>query len=156
MIPDISQVWYGAGSGLLVCMAVAGIMIGLFYGLKKDGWGKIEYYWEGALGIFAAMVISWMGAVLLRVSKMQEKWRAKISKALEDKPVSTNMNGGRFKRWCERYALFILPFITVLREGVEAIVFVGGVIFQAPATAIPLPVVVGLAAGLAVGYLLYK
>jgi high-affinity iron transporter len=137
-------------------MAVAGIMIGLFYGLKKDGWGKIEYYWEGALGIFAAMVISWMGAVLLRVSKMQEKWRAKISKALEDKPVSTNVNGGRFKRWCEKYALFILPFITVLREGVEAIVFVGGVIFQAPATAIPLPVVVGLAAGLAVGYLLYK
>jgi high-affinity iron transporter len=70
--------------------------------------------------------------------------------------VSTNVNGGRFKRWCEKYALFILPFITVLREGVEAIVFVGGVIFQAPATAIPLPVVVGLAAGLAVGYLLYK
>jgi len=60
------------------------------------------------------------------------------------------------KRWMERYAMFVLPFITVLREGVEAVVFIAGVTFSAPASAVPLPVVVGIAAGAAVGYGLYK
>jgi high-affinity iron transporter len=52
--------------------------------------------------------------------------------------------------------MFALPFITVLREGIEAIVFVAGVTFSASATAIPLAVVVGLIVGILVGYILYK
>lgn len=52
--------------------------------------------------------------------------------------------------------MFILPFITVLREGLEAVVFIAGVSFSSPASAVPLPVVIGLLAGFAVGYLLYK
>ena len=52
--------------------------------------------------------------------------------------------------------MFVLPFITALREGLEAIVFVAGVMFSAPASAVPLPVVVGLAAGFIVGYVLYR
>ncbi|MCV5111894.1 FTR1 family protein, partial [Escherichia coli] len=40
----------------------------------------------------------------------------------------------KFKAWMERYVMFILPFVTVLRECVEAIVFVAGVSFAAPAT----------------------
>ena len=57
--------------------------------------------------------------------------------------------------YSKKYALFILPFITVLREGVEAIVFVGGVGLNSKATAFPLPVVCGLIAGIAVGLFLY-
>lgn len=52
--------------------------------------------------------------------------------------------------------MFALPFVTVLREGIEAVVFIAGVTFTAPATAVPLAVVVGLAAGALVGYGLYK
>jgi high-affinity iron transporter len=52
--------------------------------------------------------------------------------------------------------MFVLPFVTVLREGLEAVVFVAGVSFSTPATSIPLPVVVGLIAGLVAGYLIYK
>ena len=90
---------------------------------------------------------------------MQEKWRVKLAKAIEA-PLGKSSEGrgrwDRFKRFAEKYAMFFLPFITVLREGIEAIVFVTGVSFSAPATAFPLPVVVGLAVGIGVGYLLYK
>lgn len=64
--------------------------------------------------------------------------------------------GHAFKRWAEKYAMFILPFITVLREGLEAVVFIAGVSFSAPATSVPLPVVIGLIAGSFVGFLIYK
>lgn len=130
-------------------------MIGAFYTLGKNNWDTTEYYWEGSFAILASVIITIIGGALLRVSRMQEKWRVKLSLAMQAK-VETGGSKGTFKRFCEKYAMFMLPFITVLREGLEAVVFVAGVSFSAPATAVPLPVFVGLAAGSAVGYLIYK
>jgi len=131
-------------------------MIGAFYGLGKDKWANTEYYWEGSFAVFASVVISVLGAALLRVSKMQEKWRVKLAKALEDKPVTAGGRRGALKRWAEKYVMFMLPFVTVLREGLEAVVFIAGVSFSSPASAVPLPVVIGLIAGSAVGFVIYK
>lgn len=98
-----------------------------------------------------------MGAALLRVSKLQEKWRVKIARAIEAKDSNRRGSaGGRFKLWLEKYAMFTLPFITVMREGLEAIVFIGGVSLGFPANAFPLPVVVGVIAGTLISFLIYK
>lgn len=104
----------------------------------------------------AAIIITILGAALLRIGKMQEKWRVKLAKALEAPVKTSGPRSGWFKRFAEKYAMFVLPFITVLREGIEAIVFIAGVTFSASATAIPLAVIVGLAVGILVGFLLYK
>lgn len=133
-----------------------GGLIGTFYALGKDRWSGTEHYWEGAFALCASFIITIVGAALLRVSKMQEKWRVKLAIAMDGKTTSGVTKKGAFKRYCEKYAMFILPFITVLREGLEAIVFVAGVSFSAPASAVPLPVIVGLAAGSFIGYILYK
>lgn len=115
---------------------------------------------------------------------MQDKWRLKLAAALEEpttiiiskerrnkkkrgessagteigeaSPTTTTSKRTWLKRFSEKYAMFVLPFITVLREGIEAIIFVAGVSFSAPASAFPLPAIVGLATGIFVGYLLYK
>lgn len=97
-----------------------------------------------------------MGAALLRVSKLQAKWRVKLAKALEAKDNKAEKASNRFKAWCEKYAMFVLPFVTILREGLEAIIFIGGVSLGLPAASIPLAVVTGLAAGLLVGLIIYK
>ena len=52
--------------------------------------------------------------------------------------------------------MFILPFVTVLREGLEAVIFAGGVSLGYPASAFPLPVFMGVLAGSTVGFLIYK
>lgn len=150
----VRQVWLGTGMGLFICLVVAGGLIGAFYNINSQSWGKSEYYYEGAFALFASIIITIVGAALLRVGKMQEKWRVKLAKALEA-PVKTNRKGC-FKQLAEKYVMLVLPFITILREGIEAIVFIAGVTFSTPATSVPLPVVVGLIAGGVVGYLLYK
>ncbi|OJZ80611.1 hypothetical protein ASPFODRAFT_212367 [Aspergillus luchuensis CBS 106.47] len=43
-----------------------------------------------------------------------------------------------------------------MREGVEAVVFVGGVSLGYPATAFPLPVFTGMLTGVTCGYLIYR
>lgn len=131
-------------------------MIGAFYGIGTDSWGSTEYIWEGVFALIASIIIALMGAALLRISKMQAKWRVKLAKALEAKDNKHAKFGNRFKAWAEKYAMFLLPFVTVLREGIEAIVFIGGVSLGVQASSIPLPTFCGLLAGCAVGFIIYK
>ncbi|ERF72149.1 hypothetical protein EPUS_02940 [Endocarpon pusillum Z07020] len=150
------QVWLGTGTGLALCIMIGAGMIGAFYGLGRNSWSGAELIWEGVFAIVASLIISVMGAALLRVSKLQAKWRVKLAKALEAKDNKTGTMRSRFKTWCERYAMFILPFITIIREGLEAVVFIGGVGLGLKASSIPLAVVCGLIAGALIGYLVYK
>lgn len=131
-------------------------MIGAFYGLGRNTWEQTEHIWEGVFALMAVVIISLMGAAILRVSKMQDKWRIKIARAMEAKDRIKGSTGGRFKQWCEKYAMFILPFVTVLREGVEAVVFIAGVSLGLPAAAFPLPVLCGLGAGCIIGFFIYR
>lgn len=146
------------GLGFFICLVVAAAVIGTFYTVGINNWSTTELYYEGAFALFASVIITVVGAALLRISKMQDKWRAKLAAALEGKDplLKSASKLAWLKRFSEKYAMFVLPFITVLREGIEAIVFVAGVSFTAPASAFPLPTVVGLLVGILVGYILYK
>ncbi|KAG7662159.1 uncharacterized protein J8A68_004287 [[Candida] subhashii] len=150
----LRQVWLGAGLGVLTCLIIGGAFIGAFYGLGNDIWGKSEELWEGIFSIIATVLISLMGIPMLRINKMKEKWRVKLAQALVKKPKNKKdrFNLGHLSK---KYALFILPFITTLREGLEAVVFVGGVGLNQPASSFPLPVIVGIICGISVGGLLY-
>ncbi|KAK7208047.1 plasma membrane iron permease [Myxozyma melibiosi] len=149
----VKHVWVGSAIGFLVCLCIGGAFIGAWYSLGRDVWGSSEDLWEGIFSIIATVIISIMGLAMLRLNKLKEKWRVKIAAAMEER----NRRGrGMFGRFTRKYAMAILPLITVLREGVEAIVFVGGVSLTAPAKAFPLPVICGMLAGSAIGYLMYK
>jgi high-affinity iron transporter len=54
-----------------------------------------------------------------------------------------------------KWALFTLPFVVVLREGLEAVVFVGGVSLGQSAKSIPIAAIVGIFCGLICGFLIY-
>lgn len=150
----VRQVWAGSIIGVFVCLVIGAGFIGAFYSLKKDIWSSSEDLWEGIFCIFATLLISVMGVAMLRINKMKEKWRVKLAQALIKAPPRGK---DRFKigYLSKKYCMFILPFITCLREGLEAVVFVGGVGINQPATSFPIPVIVGLIAGILVGWLLY-
>ena len=132
-------------------------MIGAFYALGVNKWAQTEAIWEGVFGILASIIISILGAALLRISKLQDKWRVKLAKALEKQSkTETRTSGQKLKYWSEKYAMFLLPFVTVLREGLEAVIFIGGVGLTLPATSFPLAVICGLLAGALIGVLIYK
>jgi high-affinity iron transporter len=151
----VRQVWAGSISGIVVCLIIGGAFIGVFYGLGRDIWSQSEDLWEGIFYLIATVIITIMGLALLRINKTKDKWKVKIARALVDKSKSHSTTS-RLGVWSRRYAMFILPFITTMREGVEAVAFVGGVSLSLPATEFPLPVVTGILAGLLVGYLIYR
>lgn len=131
------QVWVGGLLGLICCLLIGTVILSIFYIIGKDLWSVAEHYWEGAFSIIASLIISIMGIKVLRVNKMQEKWKAKlttlvkdsryIDRAMKHEQRSSTSFSDTLGNFSDKYSMFILPFVTTLREGMEAIVFIGGI-----------------------------
>ncbi|KZO94671.1 Ftr1 protein [Calocera viscosa TUFC12733] len=143
------QIWLGTmiGFGIAICIGAA--FIAVFYTKLQDLWAKTEDVWEGSFALIAAGLIFAMGIAFLKLEGSSAKWRVHLSHAFSKGDKDKSGRGSK-------YALMILPLITVLREGIEAIVFVGGVSLSESAKAIPLAVVVGLLCGALVAYFIYR
>ncbi|CAO3678050.1 unnamed protein product [Umbelopsis ramanniana] len=146
------QVFLGTVIGLAICLAIGGAFIAVWYTVASNLWKNSENLWEGIFSLVASVLITAMGLAMLRTERMQEKWKAKLSKSFSEEKSSSS----RFKTLSQRYAFFLLPFITILREGLEAIVFLGGVALGADGKSIPIAAIMGIICGCLVGYLLYK
>ncbi|KAK6204398.1 iron permease [Scheffersomyces amazonensis] len=165
------QIWIGGLLGLAICMLIGSIILAVFYLLGSDLWTIAEHYWEGGFSILASIIISGMGIKILRVNKMQKKWKHKLSLIIErsdyiNKAIRHGSSVGiskkefpsRFSYWSEKYAMLILPFVTTLREGLEAIVFIGGIGINENTSiwAIVNSAVTAIIIGSFVGILLYR
>ncbi|KAH7105423.1 iron permease FTR1 [Auriculariales sp. MPI-PUGE-AT-0066] len=142
------QVFLGAGLGLFIALAIGAAFLAVWFTQANNIWGQSEEVWEGVFCLIAALLIFPMALGMLKMDQSRATWRARIAKAFDK---SSTERGGRASRW----VLFMLPFITVLREGLEAVVFVGGVSLGQPAESIPIATIVGIICGLIVGYVIY-
>ncbi|CAK9784296.1 iron permease FTR1 [Cutaneotrichosporon oleaginosum] len=155
------QIWAGTFVGFFIALCIGAAFIAVFYTKLSDLWSKSEQLWEGVFSLIASILIFLMGIAFLKMDRSRIKWRYKLAAAFDHKSAKMMAESGQgpaYKKpsWTAKWSLFLLPLITLLREGLEAVVFVGGVSLGIPATSIPLPVVVGLIAGAIVGYLIYK
>ncbi|KAI0646577.1 Ftr1 protein [Trametes meyenii] len=141
-------IFAGAFLGLFLALAIGAAFIAVWFTQASDLWAKSEELWEGIFELVASLIIFVMGVSMLKMDRAKAKWRVKLQRAFSGKEVDKGAKTGK-------YVLFILPLITVLREGMEAVVFVGGVSLGQPATSIPIAAIVGLICGLVCGYLIY-
>ncbi|KAG0268712.1 high-affinity iron permease [Actinomortierella ambigua] len=145
------HVWLGVIFGLVISLIIGGAIIGIWYSLSKDVFQSHEELWEGTFALIASAMITVMGLAMLKSQDLQEKWRTKLSSSMAALEGESTL--GRNAR---KYGLLILPLVTVLREGLEAVVFVGGVTFQEEPQAIPLAAICGILAGALLGFVIYK
>ncbi|CAX45185.1 iron transporter, putative [Candida dubliniensis CD36] len=164
------QIWIGGLLGLLVCLIIGAIILGIFYIIGSDLWTVAEHYWEGTFSIIASIIISVMGIKILRVNKMQEKWKLKLGKILQSSGYLNNSSNqqsfdkagrtwaNRIELWSEKYNMFILPFVTTLREGLEAIAVIGGIGINENTSVMALvnAAMLAIISGILVGVLLYR
>ncbi|AMD20787.1 HDR045Cp [Eremothecium sinecaudum] len=140
------QVLAGGALGLLCCLLIGSLFIFLFYLIGTDIWSLSEHYYEGVLSLLASVIISVMGLFFLQMGKIKERFRVKLASILyagcDAKVDGTPSMKVKFR---EKYALFILPFVTALREGLEAVIFIGGIGLDQPLTSIPLSMLAAIA-----------
>lgn len=151
------QIWAGTIAGFIIALAIGAAFIAVvrlaslstthqkeqksgvieavlmcqFYTKLTDLWAQTEQIWEGVFSLIASIIIYLMGIAFLKMDRSRVKWRLKLTaafdqsqrKAIGAAESTEDKREGSGGKW----ALFLLPFITVLREGLEAVVFVGGV-----------------------------
>lgn len=138
----------GAGAGFLLALSIGAAFIAVWFTQASDLWAKSENLWEGIFSLIAAILIFIMGLTMLKLDRAKSKWKVKLQNAFNKSNVDGQGRAGRL-------VLFLLPFITVLREGMEAVIFVGGVSLGQPATSIPIAAIVGIVCGVIAGYAIY-
>ncbi|THH08992.1 hypothetical protein EW146_g8813 [Bondarzewia mesenterica] len=153
-----SQIFLGSAIGLFIALAIGAAFIAVWhvyppspYLLTTRFSGIHSTHRVCSTAIFelvSAIIIFVMGITMLKLDRAKAKWRVKLQHAFEGKHVD-----GRTRT--SKWALLLLPLITVLREGMEAVVFVGGVTLGQSATSIPIAAIVGLVVGLICGFLIY-
>ncbi|KAJ7512532.1 Ftr1 protein [Mycena galericulata] len=143
------QIFAGAGLGLFLAVAIGAAFIAVWFTQASDLWSKSEEIWEGTFELIASIMIFVMGVTMLKMDRAKAKWRVKLERAFSGAQTDGRTQAGK-------WVLFILPLITVLREGMEAVIFVGGVSLGQPATSIPIATIVGLICGLIVGFIVYS
>ncbi|CCH41096.1 Plasma membrane iron permease [Wickerhamomyces ciferrii] len=180
------QVWLGGFFGLFICGLIGAVFIALFYLVGENYWSKYERNWEAIFSILSSLFISLMGLSLLRVNQMQKKWEVKLGINMkkqfgnEHQPIvddegtilsdeadiiAQQSHGHKqqrrglkywFNKMTDKYQLMILPMVTLLREGLEAIFVVSGVSASEPASTLPLSIISALALGSLIGWSIYK
>lgn len=170
------QVFSGTFVGLFLSMCIGAAFLAVYYTKFTDMYGNAEELWEGIFSMIASGMIFVMGITMMRIDRSKIKWRVKLSKAFEQENMremgvsgqpsrmarllSMLMVGGKRIKSGDstrsRYILFFLPALTVLREGLEAVIFIGGVSLGQPASSIPIAAVTGIALGLVIGYAIYN
>lgn len=151
------QIVSGGALGLLLCMLIGGSIIVVFYHIGTDLWSLGEHYYEGVLSIVASVIISFMGLFFLRMGKLREKFRVKLASIIySDRSMMIRAKGQDAVKFSEKYAFFILPFVTALREGLEAVVFIGGVGLDQPLTSIPLSMITAASISGVFGFFFFR
>lgn len=143
------QILLGSAVGLTIAIAIGGAFIAVWFTQAKNLWTKAEQLWEGVFQLIAALMIFVMGITMLKMDRAKATWRVKLNQAFSGESVEGRTKSGR-------WVLFILPMVTVLREGMEGVIFVGGVAVGQPATSIPIAAIVGIICGLVCGFLIYE
>lgn len=94
---------------------------GQFYETLAASFTVAEALWEGIFSTLSAVIILVTGLSFLSLDRARIKWRIKLSQAFSE--VHDGKKGWSRGKW----ALWSLPFITILREGLEGVIFVAGV-----------------------------
>ena len=133
-----APVWQGVGAAVAVSLVAGALLFGLGSGLS----GKAEEVFEGSAMLLAVVVLSWM------VIWMKSQARH-VRGNLEAKVELAAIGGSAF-------ALAILAFLAVAREGLETALFLFGASNTASPMATTAGGLLGLAAAIAIGRLLYQ
>jgi FTR1 family protein len=100
-----------------------------------------QHNFEGCVSIVASAFVTMVAFAMLRMYSMQKKWEQRLDKSI----TSLEMTGRN------RYALFILAFSAVFREGVETVLLITGISRGNPES-LPIPGLLGIFIGVIFGY----
>lgn len=131
-----SKVWLGAGVAALICVLAA---VGIIIILGTTDIESFQAVLEGSLKILAVIILTWMTTL----------WMKSLGGELK-RQVNEAVSGGSI------WTLASLAFISVIREGIETVLFIASTAQGSKAIGIVGGSLAGFGVAAMLGYLLYR
>lgn len=128
-------VYVGIVSGIVASIVVAMFFVNIYGGFT----GRGEMIFEGATMLFGALLLSTMIFWMMKQKNIAQNLRSEISSELSAR---------------RKAGLFFLVFISILREGVETVIFLGAESFVSGGSS-PVGAVLGISAAVFLGYAIF-
>ncbi|KAI8913190.1 iron permease FTR1/Fip1/EfeU [Gorgonomyces haynaldii] len=144
------MVWIGTGTAFVLCLAIGGALIGVWYTYGRNLFEENEMLIEGILMLIASVFIAATGLGFANGRELYDKIHRKLTDKIDgqlEKDLDSKANKTLF---------FLIPFVTVLREGLESVLLFAGVGFNEPPSSIPIAAIVGILTGAIIGFILHK
>ncbi|CAJ1394653.1 unnamed protein product [Effrenium voratum] len=147
------EVYFGAGLGFLICLcfgvgflALASLTFQLFQ-------GDNELIFEFCMMMITCLVLTFLAVNFYKMIYTKEAHERKMKKKMEETlQASREAEGGQEVQFGRKHAFFVLAFTTGLREGLESIVFLVGVVSDLKdLSSLPLPLISALVLSRLVG-----
>ncbi|KAI9327675.1 iron permease FTR1/Fip1/EfeU [Obelidium mucronatum] len=142
--------WLGSITGLLVSMSIGAVFLVLWFKYASNLWASTEVLWEAVFQLIACILLSVMAFAFAKSDKLTAKWHKKLEKLFSEHSSRFTQSSGSTQ------AFFWIPFVTILREGLEGMIFLGGTAASDSPGNIPFAVLAGLACGALVGLAIYR
>ncbi|HEY8805460.1 MAG TPA: FTR1 family protein, partial [Clostridium sp.] len=136
---ETGKVWLGAGAAALISVMAA---LGIFFVLGKTEIEGFQAVLEGTLKIIAVIMLTWMTIWMKRQG-------GNISGGLK-RQIQVALSHG------SAWALASLAFISVLREGIETVLFIVSSAQETSALATVGGSILGFGVAAILGYILYR
>lgn len=150
------QVWWGVGLGVAVSILFGIIFIVLYYKAAQNLFsGPNQMLFKGIVSWIACLMITYLAFTMLQFFGWEDKWKRKLDiiaakqlkqaeeqaaasakaachAAATEEGLSVELESVQDfespkERWMTKNAFFIAIFLTVVREGLESVVFLAGV-----------------------------
>ena len=127
---------------IAVVSAVIASILGafLFNALAGGFEGRAEQIFEGISMLFAAFLLTFMILLMMKQKHIVVELHKKVSTELKER---------------HKFGLFSLVFISVLREGIETVIFLGAASFIAAGSNSAIGAVLGIIGAIILGYMLF-
>ena len=127
---------------IAVVSAIAASILGafLFNALAGGFEGRAEQIFEGVSMLFAAFLLTFMILWMMKQKHIVVELHKKVSTELKER---------------HKFGLFSLVFISVLREGIETVIFLGAASFIAAGSNSAIGAILGIIGAIILGYMLF-
>lgn len=153
---------YGTLSSAIIITSVGAAFVTVFHIYGKNLFSGAELLYEGIVGLLASLLIAFTSFAFLKGNKLYDNLHTKLERGIgmashdDDTIKETPKSLESSNYTTAAKAFFWIPFITIMREGLETIMIIGGVSFSEDITSIPLAAIVGIIAGILAGILINR
>ena len=114
------KIWQGTLIGFSISVVIGTAVIVVWYTALRNFWSDTEDIFTSVLCGVGGVLMTIMALFMLRTERLEDRWKHRLAKTLQSRSSNPWIR-------LQQSSFMVIPLLSVLREGIEVLLFVSGV-----------------------------